>query len=308
MTTLQQQADRPQQEAAGVVVQRLGTLSRRDYAVRFAFGAAVSAVAAVVGLVGGHRMGGLFLAFPAILPAALTLLEKKDGVSQAASDVRGATIGAVAMIAFALVAAVLLPRVPAAALPVALITWVVATLGVYLLVRLVVQTLGERQYLPEIPADEAAPAISVLRDRNLRIALAESCTGGLVTALLTNVPGAGDVVAGGIVSYAEDAKTGVLRVEPDLIRERTAVSAAVAREMALNAKRLLHADVGLSVTGLLGTARDGEAGGLTYIALATPDDRVLIRTCRDDQGPGRNRERDVRMALRLVVEGLSAER
>jgi nicotinamide mononucleotide (NMN) deamidase PncC len=61
------------------------------------------------------------------------------------------------------------------------------------------------------------------------------------------------------------------------------------------------------VTGFLGPSKPGEQVGLTYIALCTPDDRVLLRQYSEDHGPGRNRERDVRMALRLVVEAISAE-
>ena len=76
--------------------------------------------------------------------------------------------------------------------------------------------------------------------------------------------------------------------------------------MARGVKQRLGTDVGLAVTGLLGPG-DGADAGNTYIALCTPDDRVLLRHYSDDHGPGRNRERDVRMALKLVIEGVAGE-
>ena len=73
-----------------------------DYVTRFAFGAGISAVAAVVGLVFGTKIGGVLLGFPAILPASLTLIEKKESKEAASVDSIGAILGAIAMIAFAI--------------------------------------------------------------------------------------------------------------------------------------------------------------------------------------------------------------
>jgi hypothetical protein len=91
----------------------VGALAKRspsDYLTRFAFGAGISAAAAVAGLVFGVKLGGVLLAFPAVLPAALTLIERKDGRHEAAVDATGAILGAFAMIGFALTAAWALPR------------------------------------------------------------------------------------------------------------------------------------------------------------------------------------------------------
>ena len=123
----------------------LRKIRAREYALRFGFGAAVSLVAGIAGLLAGYRLGGLFLAFPAILPATLTLLEKKDGVAQAVSDVRGATIGAVAMLGFALTALALFPRLHGAAILVALGAWIIASLAIYAGLRALAHLLGERQ-------------------------------------------------------------------------------------------------------------------------------------------------------------------
>lgn len=75
----------------------------KDYLVRFAFGAAISLVAGVIGMKFGPVVGGVFLGFPAILPASLTLIEKKEGREQASIDSVGAILGAIAMVAFAVV-------------------------------------------------------------------------------------------------------------------------------------------------------------------------------------------------------------
>ena len=211
------------------------------------------------------------------------------------------------MLAFALVATALMHPSSVAALPVALAAWAVVSLGVYSLMRLLLRVFGERQYMPEVSTSEGVPVVQSLIARNLTLGLAESCTGGFIAALLTSIPGAGDVVRGGAVTYSDVSKQLMLGVPRQLIEDRGAVSAAVAREMAIGVKHRLQTDVGLAVTGLLGGPQDGDAAGETYIALCTADDRVLLRHYSDDHGPGRNRERDVRMALRLVIDGVSGE-
>lgn len=106
-----------------------------EVAVRFIFGAVVALAAAITGLLAGPKVGGLFLAFPAILPASLTLIEKKEGISKAWSDACGGAIGAIGMAAFALTAILLLKVNPALALILALIAWIVVSTGLYFLIR-----------------------------------------------------------------------------------------------------------------------------------------------------------------------------
>jgi hypothetical protein len=117
----------------------------QDYAVRFAFGAVVSAVAALIGLIGGDRLGGLFLAFPAILPATLTLLQKEDGRTQAVKDAQGATLGSIGMVAFA-VTAVLLGRAAGWALVAALGAWAGLSLALYGFPALLVRRRREQAH------------------------------------------------------------------------------------------------------------------------------------------------------------------
>jgi PncC family amidohydrolase len=297
-------AERPDEEALAVAPRGLRRLRPGELLLRFGFGAAVSALAASVALSGGPRLGGLYLAFPAILPATLTLLEKKEGLAQAVSDIRGATIGSIGLLAFAAVAANLLTRSPGGGLAAALAAWLLVSLGVYAGLRMVAAAVGERQYLPEIPTVEAQSVITGLRAHEVTLGVAESCTGGTVSALLTSVPGTGDVVRGALVTWADGMKTECLGVDPRLIAEAGTVSPEVAGEMARQAKCVLRADVGLAVTGIEGEPSEGQPPGLTYVAVALPDGSVAVSRHAHDQGAGRNRERDVRMAFDLLRRSL----
>jgi uncharacterized protein DUF3147 len=106
-----------------------------EVAIRFVFGAIVALAAGVTGVLAGPKVGGLFLAFPAILPASLTLIEKKEGIAKAWSDASGGAIGAIGMAAFALTTILLLPVNPALALLLALVAWIVVSTGLYFLIR-----------------------------------------------------------------------------------------------------------------------------------------------------------------------------
>ncbi|GLX11075.1 MULTISPECIES: DUF3147 family protein [Microbispora] len=114
---------------------RLSELRRppmRDWAVRFAFGAGVSALAGMVSVLAGPRAGGLFLAFPAILLASVTLVAKEEGVRQAGQDVAGATFGTVGLIGFAVVVALTVTDWPLwLSLAIATLTWAALSLALY---------------------------------------------------------------------------------------------------------------------------------------------------------------------------------
>ncbi|NCZ92551.1 MAG: competence/damage-inducible protein A [Actinobacteria bacterium] len=116
--------------------------------------------------------------------------------------------------------------------------------------------------------------LDLLRSRGFTLGLAESVTGGLVAGRLTNVAGASDVLRGSVVSYASEVKFDVLGVTPGPV-----VNEAVAVEMALGAKRVLGADVGLALTGVAGpTDQDGVKPGTLCVGLAMPDGSTQSRT------------------------------
>jgi nicotinamide-nucleotide amidase len=116
----------------------------------------------------------------------------------------------------------------------------------------------------------AAALLAVCRAAGLRLATAESCTGGLVAALLTEIPGSSDVVERGFVVYSNDAKAELLGVSPELLGVHGAVSEPVARAMAEGAIAHSRADVAVSITGVAGPAGGTAAKpvGLVHLAAA----------------------------------------
>lgn len=118
----------------------------------------------------------------------------------------------------------------------------------------------------------AGEAVDALRSAGATVATAESLTGGLVCATLVTVPGASDVVRGGVVAYAAEVKTMVLGVDAALIAERGTVDAAVAVAMAEGVRDRLGATYGLSTTGVAGPdASEGKPPGTVHVAIAGPD-------------------------------------
>jgi nicotinamide-nucleotide amidase len=106
--------------------------------------------------------------------------------------------------------------------------------------------------VPDALLDEARALIEEFRSRGLVLAVAESCTGGLISACLTEIPGASDVLDRGFVTYSDASKTELLGVSEDTFRLHGAVSEAVARAMVEGALARTSADVAVSVTGIAG--------------------------------------------------------
>ncbi len=133
------------------------------------------------------------------------------------------------------------------------------------------ETLGEHVFatderpLPEIVLD-------LLRDRGWTAATAESCTGGMVAARLTDVPGSSEAFAGGVVVYSNELKQALLDVPADLLARHGAVSPEVAAAMAAGARERLGADVAVSVTGIAGPGGGSEEKpvGLVYLHVSSP--------------------------------------
>ena len=121
--------------------------------------------------------------------------------------------------------------------------------------------------------------LALLKDQGLSLACAESCTGGLIAKRITDLAGASSVFHGGVVSYTNEVKHGVLGVPRELLDQFGAVSAPVAETMAEGARRALGADLAVSATGVAGPDPDdrGNPVGLVYVALAW-DGGVFVRT------------------------------
>jgi nicotinamide-nucleotide amidase len=122
----------------------------------------------------------------------------------------------------------------------------------------------------------------VLRERGLRVAVAESCTGGLVLSRLTDVPGSSDYVERGVVAYSNRAKVEALGVPEALIAAHGAVSEPVASAMADGVRRAAGVEVGVGITGIAGPGGGSEAKpvGTVAIAVAGPGEAAHVRTVR----------------------------
>ena len=132
------------------------------------------------------------------------------------------------------------------------------------------EAVGEALLGPETVTLEELVG-QLLRARGLSLAVAESCTGGLIGHRLTNVPGSSDYFLGGVVSYSNAAKHDLLRVPADVLAQQGAVSAETARDMARGVRDTFHAAMGLAVTGIAGPGGGSleKPVGTVYIALAT---------------------------------------
>lgn len=151
----------------------------------------------------------------------------------------------------------------------------------------------------------AVAVLEACKAAGLMVATAESCTGGMVCAALTDVPGSSAVVERGFVTYSNAAKTQMLGVDAALIATHGAVSEPVARAMAEGALRNSTADLAVAVTGVAGPgASEAKPEGLVFFALARRGRQTVVE--RRDFGPlGRARVRaeSVAVALDLLLQG-----
>jgi nicotinamide-nucleotide amidase len=147
--------------------------------------------------------------------------------------------------------------------------------------------------------------LDLCRMRKLTIATAESCTGGLVAAALTDIPGSSDVVDRGFVTYSNDAKRTMLGVKALTLATFGAVSKETAIAMAIGALERAGVDLAVSITGIAGPggATPGKPVGLVHLAVAARDGRIINRECRFGAiGRGSVRARSVVEALRMLME------
>ncbi len=116
----------------------------------------------------------------------------------------------------------------------------------------------------------ASELVDVLREKHLKLATAESCTGGLISKLITDIPGASSVFECGICAYSDTIKENVLSVSSRTLAQHTAVSKETAMEMSANIRKLSGADIGLSTTGFAGPKNPNKTDqtGLVFIGLS----------------------------------------
>jgi nicotinamide-nucleotide amidase len=161
--------------------------------------------------------------------------------------------------------------------------------------------------LPERLIDLARRVVEENRAAGRRVALAESCTGGLVAAALTEIAGSSDVIEAGFVTYSNEAKTRLLGVSSDVIETFGSVSIAVAWAMAQGALRASEADVAVALTGIAGPAggSDRKPVGTVVFALAErdadPKNIVADTQCFGDLGRGGVRLQAALCALELLL-------
>ena len=149
----------------------------------------------------------------------------------------------------------------------------------------------------------ASRVIEIFREKGLSLALAESCTGGMIAETITNVAGASDIFYGSAVTYVNSAKEHILGVAHETLEKHGAVSSECAEEMACGARSVYGADVAMSVTGIAGPGGGSEAKpvGTVWFGLATKDGTETFRR-RFDGDRAAVRRQTVEEVLRRLAE------
>jgi nicotinamide-nucleotide amidase len=155
----------------------------------------------------------------------------------------------------------------------------------------------------------AARLVDLARAAGVRIATAESCTGGMIAAAITDIAGASNVFERGYVTYSNAAKTAMLGVSPDTLADHGAVSEAVAREMAEGALARSGAGIAIAVTGIAGPGgSEFKPEGRVCFGLAEPGERTRVATV-EFGALGRTRVRQAASdhAIGLMIQALGGE-
>ena len=165
-------------------------------------------------------------------------------------------------------------------------------------------TTREKKTTPLRLAEELG---RLLHEHDLTLALAESCTGGLIGSLITDVAGSSSYFLGSAVTYSYGAKEGILGVEHDTLLQYGAVSAETAAEMSQGARSIFGADLAVSVTGIAGPGggMTGKPVGLVYVHLSAADAEIGERYLWDADRIG-NKQLSAEAVLRLLIRYLRA--
>lgn len=158
---------------------------------------------------------------------------------------------------------------------------------------------------------DAADLIAALQSQGQTLAVAESCTGGLLGAALTDVPGASAVFLGGVIAYGDTAKNRILDVPKDKLETLGAVSGAVVEAMAHAARDRFGSDMAIAISGIAGPtgARPGKPVGTVWIAVVGPGALMDVHRIHVDGDRDRVRQESVQECITMAVEALAeAER
>lgn len=156
-----------------------------------------------------------------------------------------------------------------------------------------------------MPCPDVTELVVRLIDRRCTVATCESLTGGLIGAELTSVPGSSAAFRGGLVTYASDLKVTLAGVDADVVRRVGVIDEQTAIQMALGARRVCRADLGVAVTGVAGPdGQDGHPPGEVWLAVAGPGRLVATTYVVLPGDRGRIRQQVVRAALWLLDDAL----
>lgn len=149
----------------------------------------------------------------------------------------------------------------------------------------------------------------LLKKKGVKIATAESCTGGMLGNLLTNIPGSSEYFDRGVISYSNRAKIELLGVSPDTLSKHGAVSEETAREMAEGIRKNARVDIGVSITGIAGPTggTKDKPVGLIYVGLSTKD-RTIVKEFFFDGTRLENKENACKAALEMLLELLEEDK
>ena len=150
--------------------------------------------------------------------------------------------------------------------------------------------------------------VELLKSKKLKLATAESCTGGLISKRITDVSGSSEVFEGGVVCYSNRFKENVLGVSPETLKKYGAVSRETAREMVKGVLSLTKADIAVAVTGIAGPSSDdtNKPVGLVYIAVSDGKSTIVKKLLNNFTGDGREQNRSISAdtALEMIMEAI----
>lgn len=150
--------------------------------------------------------------------------------------------------------------------------------------------------------------VELLKSKKLKLATAESCTGGLISKRITDVSGSSEVFEGGVVCYSNRFKENVLGVSPETLKKYGAVSRETAREMVKGVLSLTNADIAVAVTGIAGPSSDdtNKPVGLVYIAVSDGKSTIVKKLLNNFTGDVREQNRSISAdtALEMIMEAI----